>query len=77
VIDGKKLNHTRQFVSLKQKQQDGTEGGTSDDVRVDTDDNVWAGAGWVGTGYDGVHICGPDGQRIGQILCIKAPGRAS
>ena len=25
-------------------------------------------AGWVGEGYDGVHIFAPDGTRIGQIL---------
>ena len=25
-------------------------------------------AGWVGDGYDGVHIFAPDGARIGQIL---------
>jgi len=30
---------------------------------------VWAAAGWVGDGYDGVHVfAGTDGQRIGQIL---------
>ena len=25
-------------------------------------------AGWVGEGYDGVHIFAPDGERIGEIL---------
>ncbi len=30
--------------------------------------NLWSAAGWVGAGYDGVHIFGPDGQRIGMIL---------
>jgi len=29
--------------------------------------NVWAGMGWVGDGYDGVHVFSPDGTRIGQI----------
>jgi gluconolactonase len=31
------------------------------------DGNVWAAAGWVGAGYDGVHVFAPDGVRIGQI----------
>ena len=26
------------------------------------------GAGWVGAGYDGVHVFAPTGERIGQIL---------
>jgi len=29
---------------------------------------IWAGAGWVGAGYDGVHVFNPDGERVGQIL---------
>lgn len=41
--------------------------GFADGVRVDTEGNIWVGAGWVGDGYDGVHIFAPDGQRIGQI----------
>ena len=27
-----------------------------------------ASAGWVGDGYDGVHVFAPNGDRIGQIL---------
>ena len=34
----------------------------------DTDGNIWSSAGWVGEGYDGVHIFAPNGDRIGQIL---------
>ena len=41
--------------------------GFPDGLRVDTDGNIWVGAGWVGDGYDGVHIFAPDGARIGQI----------
>ena len=26
------------------------------------------GGGWVGAGYDGVHVFSPEGQRIGLIL---------
>ena len=42
--------------------------GFPDGLRVDTDGNIWVGAGWVGDGYDGVQIFAPDGARIGQIL---------
>ena len=42
--------------------------GGSDGIRCDVDGNIWASAGWVGDGYDGVHIFAPDGERIGQIL---------
>ena len=31
------------------------------------DGNIWAGMGWVGDGYEGVHIFTPDGTRISQI----------
>ena len=42
------------------------EAGFADGIRCDEDGNVWASAGWVGDGYDGVHIFSPDGARIGQ-----------
>ncbi len=43
--------------------------GFADGIRCDTEGNIWASAGWVGAGYDGVHVfAGTDGQRIGQIL---------
>ena len=41
--------------------------GFADGIRCDEDGNVWAGMGWVGDGYDGVHVFAPDGARIGQI----------
>lgn len=41
--------------------------GGADGIRCDVDGNVWAAAGWVGPGYDGVHCFAPDGTRIGQI----------
>ena len=34
----------------------------------DVDGNIWASAGWVGDGYDGVHVFAPTATRIGQIL---------
>ncbi len=45
-----------------------SKGGFADGIRADVDGNVWASAGWVGDGYDGVHIFNPQGTRIGQIL---------
>jgi gluconolactonase len=68
VIDGRKLSKGREFASTKQKMKDGSFSGVADGIRADADGNVWAGMGWVGEGYDGVHIFAPDGQRIGQIL---------
>ena len=41
--------------------------GLADGIRADVYGNVWAAAGWVGDGYDGVHIFAPNGDRIGQI----------
>jgi gluconolactonase len=42
--------------------------GMADGIRCDTEGNVWVGAGWVGPGYDGVHVFSPEGKRIGLIL---------
>ena len=64
VVDDVKLGKGREFVSME---LDG-KAGFADGIRADTDGNVWAGAGWVGDGYDGVQIFAPDGERIGQIL---------
>ncbi len=64
VVDGKKLRRGREFTSME---LDG-KAGFADGIRADVDGNVWASAGWVGDGYDGVHIFAPDGDRIGQIL---------
>lgn len=57
--------------------------GGSDGVRCDVDGNVWASAGWVGDGYDGVHVFNPEGKLIGHIrlpettsnLCFGGPKR--
>ncbi len=69
-VDGQTLKNGREFVSMKLRMPDGTEkAGVADGIRCDTDGNVWASAGWVGAGYDGVHVfAGTDGKRIGQIL---------
>ncbi len=68
IVDETKVSNKREFVLMKQKQKDGSYAGGADGIRADVDGNIWAGAGWVGEGYDGVHIIAPDGQLIGQIL---------
>ena len=78
IVEEKKLANGKEFASMKL--QMGTvdrDGGTSipivkagfaDGIRCDVDGNVWASAGWVGDGYDGVHVFEPkEGVRIGQI----------
>ncbi len=65
VIDGTKLAKGREFASMKLDGFDKV--GLADGIRADSDGNVWASAGWVGDGYDGVHVFAPDGERIGQI----------
>jgi gluconolactonase len=62
-VEGDRLGKGRHFASAE---MDGKTG-NYDGVRVDEDGNVWAAAGWVGDGYDGVHVFAPDGARIGQI----------
>lgn len=65
VMDGKTLANGKEFASMK---LDGfAKAGFADGIRADVEGNVWASAGWVGDGYDGVHIFAPNGDRIGQI----------
>ena len=64
VIDQTKLANGREFVSMEWKGKSGL----ADGIRADVDGNIWAGAGWAGEGYDGVHVFAPDGTRIGVIL---------
>ena len=80
-VDGTKLKGGREFISMKLAGF--KEAGLADGIRCDTDGNVWVGAGWVGEGYDGVHIFAPNGDRIGHIhlpeicanLCFGGPKR--
>jgi gluconolactonase len=62
--DQPKLLNGRKFCSMELNGKEGV----ADGIRADVDGNIWASAGWVGDGYDGVHIFAPDGTRIGQIL---------
>jgi gluconolactonase len=68
VVDGLKLARGREFTSMKLKMPGGEFAGMADGIRCDSEGNVYAAAGWVGAGYDGVHVFAPDGVRIGQIL---------
>lgn len=72
IQDGKTLKNGREFASMHCEYTTSTGekksgAGFSDGIRMDTDGNLWSSAGWVGDGYDGVHIFAPDGTRIGQI----------
>lgn len=87
VIDGKKLSNGKEFASMELEMKvDGKsvkKAGFADGIRCDIDGNIWASAGWVGEGYDGVHVFAPDGTRIGQIrlpeicgnVCFGGPKR--
>jgi gluconolactonase len=64
VKENRALANGRTFASTTMK---GYSGGAADGIRADVAGNIWAGAGWVGEGYDGVHVFAPDGDRIGVI----------
>jgi gluconolactonase len=59
VEDGVRLKNGRLFVNMSP--------GLSDGIRCDVDGNVWSAAGWVGEGFNGVHVFAPDGKLIGKI----------
>ena len=63
-VDGTKLGKGREFTSMELNGK----AGFADGIRADVDGNIWASAGWVGDGYDGVHVFAPNGDRIGQII---------
>jgi gluconolactonase len=65
VVDGKSLKNSKRFISTELA---GKGSGLADGIRADVDGNIWAGCGWVGAGYDGVHVFAPEGERIGMIL---------
>ena len=68
IVDGKKLANGKQFCSMEMEIKGEKKAGFADGIRADVDGNIWVGAGWVGDGYDGVHVFAPDGTRIGLIL---------
>jgi gluconolactonase len=64
-VSGARLARGRSFASME---IDGLGAGLADGIKTDTAGNLWVGAGWVGEGYDGVHVFAPDGERIGQVV---------
>ena len=74
VANESNLTNGKIFTSMDLEMEDENgekvvKAGFADGIRADVDGNVWASAGWVGKGYDGVHIFEPEkGDRIGQIL---------
>ena len=83
VVDGVKLGKSNVFAVNKGALADQAGKGGSDGVRCDVDGNVWASAGWIGDGYDGVHVFTPEGKLMGHIklpettsnLCFGGPKR--
>jgi gluconolactonase len=63
LADERRLRGGKRFCSMSM----GDRSGGADGIRADVDGNIWAGGGWGGEGYDGVHVFAPDGQRIGLI----------
>ena len=59
VVHGERLENKQVFCDMAP--------GIADGIRCDIDGNLWASAGWVGDGYDGVHIFASDGTLIGKI----------
>ena len=68
ILEEQKLANGREFASMSLDLNGKQVAGFADGIRADEDGNVWASAGWVGDGYDGVHIFAPNGDRIGQII---------
>ena len=62
-VDGLRLRNPRPAFDMTLEGKSGF----ADGIRCDEAGNLWAGAGWVGDGYDGVHVFAPDGARIGLI----------
>ena len=82
-VDGKTVKNGKVFVTNKGMLTDKAAKGNSDGVRCDVEGNLWASAGWIGDGYDGVHVFNPAGKMLGYIklpetasnLCFGGPKR--
>ena len=57
IANGKTLRGKKAFARCRSKVW--AQG--SDGIRADEDGNIWASAGWVGDGFDGVHVFSPRG----------------
>ncbi len=70
VVEGNSLRNGKTFFSTELA---GKGSGLADGIRADSDGNIWAACGWVGPGYDGIHVFNPGGVRIGLILLPEVP----
>ncbi|MGA8597692.1 MAG: SMP-30/gluconolactonase/LRE family protein [Bryobacteraceae bacterium] len=70
VVNAATLKNGKRFISTELP---GKGAGLADGIRADSDGNIWAGCGWVGPGYDGIHVFTPEGARIGLILLPEVP----
>ena len=73
-VDGKKVKNGKIFTTNKGMLSDKKAKGNSVGIRCDVEGNLWASAGWIGDGYDGVHVFNPEGKMLGHI---KLPETAS
>ena len=60
VLDWSKLAHGREFTTMEMTINEVKSAGLADGMRCDAAGNLWSSAGWVGDGYDGVHIFSPE-----------------
>ena len=82
-VDGKKVKNGKVLVTNKGMLSDKAAKGNSDGIRCDIEGNLWASAGWIGDGFDGVHVFNPEGKMLGHIklpetvsnLCFGGPKR--
>lgn len=83
VIDESRLANGRVFADMSMRVDREPRTGVADGIRCDANGYVWAGAGWAGDGYNGVHIFNTDGERVAHIrlpeicsnLCFGGPIR--
>jgi gluconolactonase len=83
VVDNSRLANGRIYTSMAMELDGEEKSGFADGIRCDDKGFIWSSAGWVGPGYDGVHIFNPDGERVAQVvlpeicanLCFGGPGR--
>jgi len=82
-VDGAKVKNGKILTANKGVLSDKKAKGNSDGIRCDVEGNLWASAGWIGDGYDGVHVFNPEGKMLGHIklpetasnLCFGGPKR--
>ena len=68
VVNESRLENGRVYASMTMAVNGEEKQGFADGIRCDRDGNIWSSAGWVGEGYDGVHVFNPEGERVAQIV---------